>query len=230
MSAWETLKEEASIVLVGNFNPKIFHPEWFIRKEIIEEWDYSKEELVSLQDMSQISLPSSRILTVLLNQFNLRSSLASDHLALKDLVTSTFTILRETPILQMGMNFTSVIKIKNKEDWLRFGSNLAPKQYWENAIDYIKDLDVKEREKLGLWEMTMNLPRNDDKRGYIRPKISAISQSAHDISFSINNHVEIEPSNALTMVQILEEQWDNSLSFANKLTSNIMTAELKDKT
>jgi hypothetical protein len=30
MSAWVKIGEEASIVLVGNFNPAIFHPEWFI--------------------------------------------------------------------------------------------------------------------------------------------------------------------------------------------------------
>ena len=41
MSNWEIISEEASIVLVGNMNPKIFHPEWFIRKGIVEEWDYN---------------------------------------------------------------------------------------------------------------------------------------------------------------------------------------------
>ena len=54
MSNWEIISEEASIVLVGNMNPKIFHPEWFIGKGIVEEWDYSQDEFISLPDMSQM--------------------------------------------------------------------------------------------------------------------------------------------------------------------------------
>jgi hypothetical protein len=98
MSAWEIISEDASIVLVGNLNPKIFHPEWFIRKGIVEEWDYSNDEVVNLSDMSQMTLPGNRRVSVLLNKISLGSSLASEYLALKDFVTSTFSVLGETPI------------------------------------------------------------------------------------------------------------------------------------
>ena len=70
MKNLEILSEEASIVLVGNFNPKIFHPEWFIRKEIVGEWDYKNEQDINLPDMAQISLPSDRNITVFLNKFS----------------------------------------------------------------------------------------------------------------------------------------------------------------
>ena len=41
-------------------NPKIFHPEWFIRKRIVEEWDYSQDQIISLPDMTQMELPNDR--------------------------------------------------------------------------------------------------------------------------------------------------------------------------
>jgi len=226
MSIWEILSEEASIVLVGNFNPKIFHPEWFIRKGIVGEWDYEKDEVVSLPDMSQIELPSGRTLTVLLNKFSLKSSLASDHMALKDLVTSTFSVLRETPVIQMGMNFTSAIKIQDKNKWKQFGSELAPKKYWEQSVDYIKELDDKKLEKLGLWELSMNLPRPDDIEGYIRPKIAVLSVHERALSFSVNSHVEIARSSAATMVKILEENWEKSLFLAKNLTNKMLSSQL----
>lgn len=228
MSAWDTIGEEASIVLVGNLNPRIFHPEWFIRKGIVEEWDYSKDEVVNLADMSQIILPGNRKLIVLLNQFALRSSLASDYLALKDFVTSTFSVLRETPIMQMGMNYTSIIKIHDRDKWMQFGSELAPKKHWGQAVDFIKNLDTKKQEGFGLWEMIMNLPRPDEIPGYIRPKIAVISTSEHTLSFSINNHVEIDQSSAITMVKILEDNWEKALDFAKDITSKIMTSQLRD--
>jgi len=233
MSTWNILNEEASIVLVGNFNPKIFHPEWFIRKDIVEEWDYSQDEIVNVSDMSRITFSNERNLTVLLNQFSMRSQLSSDHLALKDLVTNTFSFLRETPILQMGMNYTSVIKITDIENWKQFGRNLAPLDPWKAAVDYLGELEPDKQVSLGLWDMTMNIPRPDDFIGYIRPKIQSMSNTAEQtLTFSVNNHIEFsksdEPS-AITMVKTLENNWEGSLSSAKDLINKIMESQLEKK-
>ena len=227
MSNWEIISEEASIVLVGNMNPKIFHPEWFIRKRIVEEWDYSQDQLISLPDMAQMELPNDRKILALLNQFSIRSSRASEYLALKDLVMSTFTLLSETPILQMGMNYTSVIKIVNQDKWMKFGSQLAPQQYWKNAAKFINSLDEDKQKELGLWELTMNLPRPDDLAGYVRPKIAVLPQAGiYTLALSVNNHVDIERHSAATMTKILDENWDKSLSLAKEITSNIIESQL----
>ncbi len=229
MSAWETISEEANIVLAGNFNPKIFHPEWFIRKGIVGEWDYSNDEVINLQDVSQITLPGNRKVVALLNQFSIRSFLASDFLALKDFIASTFSILRETPINQMGMNYSSIIKIANKDEWRQFGSELAPKKHWEDSLDYFTNLDKPRQEEIGLWELTMNLPRPDGFRGYIRPKIAVASQHEYTVSFGINNHVEIDQSSAIAMVSFLEDNWEKSLDLAKDITSKIMDSQLRGK-
>ncbi|MGR9106825.1 MAG: hypothetical protein ACU843_07830 [Gammaproteobacteria bacterium] len=229
MSTWDIISEEASIVLVGNINPKIFHPEWFIRKGIVEEWDYTNDEIVNIPDLSKITFPGNRYLTVFLNKFILRSTLASENLGLKDLVTSTFATLRETPIDQMGMNYTSTIKISSTNHWSRFGIELAPKKCWQEALSYFNDLDAIKKGELGLWEMTMNLPRSDDLPGYIRPKIAVQPPSSNrTLLFSINNHVNIDESNAITMARILKDHWENSLFFAKSLISDIMDSQLKD--
>ena len=226
MSNWEIISEEASIVLVGNMNPKIFQPEWFIRKGIVEEWDYSQDEFISLPDMSQMELPNDRKLTALFNQFSIRSSRASEYFSLKDLVMSTFTLLSETPILQMGMNYTSAIKIVNQDKWRQFGSQLAPQIYWKNAANFINSLEEDKQKELGLWELAMNLPRPDNLKGFIRPKIAVLQTDANTLIFSINNHVEIEGSSAATMTKILGENWDKSLSLAKEITLNIMESQL----
>lgn len=226
MSNWEIISEEASIVLVGNMNPKIFHPEWFIRKGIVEEWDHSQDEFISLPDMSQMELPNDRKITALLNQFSIRSSRASEYFSLKDLVMSTFTLLSETPILQMGMNYTSAIKIVNQDKWRQFGSQLAPQNYWKNAANFINSLEEDKQKELGLWELTMNLPRPDELKGYVRPKIAVQPACENTLIFSINNHVEIDGSSAATMNKILGENWDMSLSLAKEITSNIMESQL----
>lgn len=227
MSDWEIIREEASVVLIGSMNPKIFHPEWFIRKEIVEEWDYSQDEVISLPDLAQVELPNERKLTVLLNKFSILSPLATEYQSIKDLVIHTFSLLSETPIIQMGMNFSSVIKIPDEDKWKQFGQKLAPQEYWKQAATFVSELDDQKQKTLGLWELTMNLPRPDDLEGYIRPKIIAFPQAGRcTLQFSINNHIEIRDSKATSMIKVLETHWDQSLSFAKQLTDNIMKSQL----
>jgi len=227
MSDWEIIREEASIVLIGSLNPKIFHPEWFIRKGIVEEWDYSQEEVISLPDLAQVEFPNERKLTVLLNKFSIISSLATEYQSIKDLTINTFSSLGETPVSQMGMNFTSVIKIKNEEKWKQFGQNLAPQALWKQAATYFNGLNAQKQNELGLWELTMNLPRPDNIDGYIRSKIIAFPEAGRCIlQFSINNHVVINDSKATSMIKILENHWDQSLELAKHLTDNIMKSQL----
>jgi len=231
MSAWKIINESASIVLVGSFNPKIFHPEWFIRKGIVEEWDYSSDDVVNVADMSRAVFSNESALTVLLNQFSLRSQLSSNYLALKDLVTSTFSCLRETPILKMGMNYTAVIKIDDSESWERLGCNLAPHHLWKKAISYWDELESSKQKKLGLWDVTMNIPRPDELDGFIRARIRVSGNPAdHKIEFSVNNHVEFVESDdplAITMVKTLENKWEASLSLAIDLINKTMELQLE---
>mgnify|MGYP007022657225 CR=1 FL=1 len=128
-------------MLVGNMNPKIFHPEWFIRKNIVGEWDYSQDKVANLPDMAQMEIPNDRKILVLLNQFSIRSSLASEYLSLKDFVIHTFSLLAETPVQQIGMNYLSVIRIPNKDKWKEFGKKLAPQEHWYDAAPYMAELD-----------------------------------------------------------------------------------------
>lgn len=223
MKTWEILSEEASIVLVGNMNPKIFHPEWFIRKGIVGEWDYKNEQDINLPDMAQVVLPADRNITVFLNKFSITTSRSSEYLTLKDLVVSTFTLLSETPVLQLGMNFTSVIKINNLENWIKLGRELAPQSYWKNSASYINDLGDEKQSELGLWHISMNMPRPDNQSGFLRPEMVILPHAGPRVlAFSINNHIEVKDSSALTMTSILEESWDTSLALAKEITSNIM--------
>lgn len=227
MKSWEIIREEASVVLVGSFNPSIFHPEWFINKNLVESWEYSDDEKIAcLNDLAQIEFPGDKRIEVYLNKFTSRSTSASEFLALKDLVVNTFTILAETPIVQMGMNYTCVIKIKDKETWTKFGRELAPSNHWKDAANYLKD---KKDEDLGIWELTMHLPRPDDLPGYIHPNLKVISSKNFSLSFSINNHIDINRDQDQCMATLLEKNWSTSLEMANELISNIMNSQIGDE-
>jgi hypothetical protein len=233
MSAWAKIGEEASIVLVGNFNPSIFHPEWFIRHEIVPSWNYSGrnftgDEVVPavLPDLAQVEFQDKRNLHVMLNKFTLRCARASEYLTIKDIVTSTFNILQETPITQMGMNYQAIIQLTSKELWLKFGEQMAPKSPWLTAAPYINDLEKEKKDSLGLLEMTMQMPRPDDLKGHIRPTLKAVDSASQKLSISINNHVEIEDTSATTMIDYLNNHWEPALEFADAFVEKVLTDQL----
>ncbi|GBE09145.1 hypothetical protein BMS3Abin11_02276 [bacterium BMS3Abin11] len=235
MSAWEKIGEDASIVLVGSFNPSIFHPEWFIRHEILADWNYpgrrsssDKPSVATMPDLAQVEFQNQRNLQVMLNKFTLGCARASEYLSLKDIAISTFGILQETPITQMGMNYTAVIQIADKDLWIKFGELMAPKEPWVAAAPYINDLDKEKQDALGLLEMTMQMPRPDDLKGFIRPTLKALDLVSRTLSISINNHVVIEDNSAATMIDYLNGHWEIALDFADDFIKKALSSQLEE--
>jgi len=235
MSDWKLVGEEASIVLVGSFNPAIFHPEWFIRHKIVPEWNYDAQthgndqsKLAVMPDLSTIEFQDDRHMQVLLNKFVLRTSRASEYLTLKDIVSSTFGILQETPIAQMGMNHSVVIEIPDDDKWISFGEKVAPKAPWHSIAPYINELDEDRKKTLGLWDMTVQLPRPDDALGYIRPTIKVDNITQHRVSIGINSHIDVGDQSTIELVDYLNSHWEENLAYAKDLINNIINCHLEE--
>ena len=221
---WEIQGEEASIVLVGNFNPRIFHPDWFIRKQIVGEYDYEGDEVVCVPDYARLDLPESRTVVVQNDRFIATSSLPSNNQSLADLILNTFDALRETPVTQMGMNYNFIVKFHEKSEWIQFGTSLAPPEVWSNVAGYINETkDKKRASSLGLWSLTMNMPRPDELDGMIRPKIEVTDWGNYVLSFSTNNHVELGDGGVNKAIEVLREHWSASIELSTKLFNGIMT-------
>jgi hypothetical protein len=228
--AKETLiGQEFSLVVVGNFNPKIFHPEWYIRKKILPEWDYSAGESNSFfcqADFSQFEFDGCK-LQVFLNQFVLRTTESKNREAIQDFAIRTFEILGETPVSQVGMNSTFIFKLDSKETYFSFGEGLAPSQLWAEAAGYVKDVAEERKKDLGVYDLTMQLPRPDDLSGYVRSRLHVQNVPDYVLNFSVNSHVELgDAASADTLRKILLDHWEPSLSLAETLYANIVKSQL----
>lgn len=228
MSDWEIVQQEASIVVVGNFNPKIFHPEWFISKGIVPKWEYEQNEIVCVPDYANIDLPDGVNLQVFLGKLILRTNAQTGFRTLSDFIVNTFTNLSETPVAQIGMNFTSHIRILGKESWKKLGEKIVPQQPWIDASEFVDGLNEEERFKFGLWEIIMNLPRPDDLDGYIRAKLNVSNNVNGVVEFALNNHVEIDGLSVENLNSVLTNEWENALDFAQGYTLRVMNKYLQD--
>lgn len=228
MNNWEIVEDKASIVLLGSFNPRIFHPEWLINRQIVDSWNYNDEAIICMPDFTQIHLPDSKTLSVYINRFILESTLASNNLALADLATNIFVKLSETPLEKLGMNYSATIHLRDQESWMNFGKNFAPIPPWKEACLYLQsELTDNQEKEIGLWSMTMHFPRPDKLNGFLRPKIEVASSEDRTLTFSINNHVELDQMETSEAMKILSEYWEDSLSIAEQLIENMMNNQLQ---
>ena len=119
-----------SIVLIGNFNPAIFHPAWFAMNNVIsrEVADSSDTEVVH-SEASVMSLGALR-LNIQRMRFGIETEQAPE-IALLDFVSVVFgDLLPHSEIHQFGINRTVFFRASSSESRTRLGRIFAPTAPW----------------------------------------------------------------------------------------------------
>ena len=212
--------EQASIVLVGSFNPAIFHPEWLLRNELITKDDIegADVELVH-RDLAKFSLDWLKF-DVMRDKLIARTNDPSKYEPLNDLMISILKILEHIPINQLGMNLKLQYNIENEHFWHLIGDNLAPKKYW----DFLPD-------RVGLKSMSMVCSRPDELDGKINIGVGSVKKDSFGLFFDVNSHVALRTGEGEEEIihdasKILYFHWEKSLSFAKKSCENILKKAL----
>ncbi len=194
----------SSIVFVGNFNPKIFHPAWFAAEGLIgkQESDGATIEIIH-PDIAIFSLGWVRI-EVLRGRFKAETRQQPYDEAMRDLVVSIFTLLRHTPLTQMGINLEIHLRMDSFDQWNAAGHKLAPKELWEGQL-----------QAPGMRSITMEeAVRRDGRKGRISVIIEPSVKIEHGLYMAVNDHIVLSDQDSETgsdeMITALKEIWAES--------------------
>jgi len=210
--AFDVKKQEASLVVIGSFNPTIFNPDWLLRHELISQVEMDDVDIEIIhRDVAKFSL-SWLSIEVVHNRFSARTNDQSYFLPLRDLVVSIFSILNQTPVVQIGMNMTFDFSFQDEALWHKIGDTLAPKDIWEKVLP----------KRVGLTSLKVKSPRVDDLEGNINIAVETLRSEdiKFGIRFSVNNHIEIDDDK--TIEDLLMNHWEESLQQADKLSEMII--------
>lgn len=205
-----------SIVLVGDFNPKIFQPAWFgmeglIRKNEVETADIQiiHSDVVAFNVKDWLSFNVTR------ERLSAETAQEAYYEILRDLIVGTFKILRHTPIKMMGINHTRHFLMDSEQEWHKFGDKLAPKECWKKIL-----------KKPGLRSLTIEDIRPDSFKGYIRVTIEPSVKTHPGVFFQVNDHFETkDPENTIgadEIIGILEHIWDDSSKRGKEIIKTIL--------
>ena len=134
MSSQTPELENCTVVLLGSFNPAIFHPEWFVRMGLLSVGavDPAGIKVVS-PDVSECLLGPVKVFcdnTRLI--FSVGNMTDSDKL--QDLVIGSLGILGHVPLTAAGINQEGVFKAGSEAHWHKIGHSLAPKDLVWNRL------------------------------------------------------------------------------------------------
>jgi hypothetical protein len=208
--------EGLGVVLVGSFNPAIFHPEWFFRQGIIAEQD-AKDAKV--QDVS------AEITVVQLCGFQLQC--ASDRFVLgtmnisgaerlQDMLLHTFTLLSHTPILACGINPNVHYAVGSTDYWHKIGHTLAPKELVWNEL----------AEKPGLKSLTIRASRQGEFPGETNVTVEPSAKFSPGIFVQVNYHYglpseTVHAGAAASALKFLQTEWKTACGMARKVAEQI---------
>jgi hypothetical protein len=202
-----------TIVLLGSFNPRIFHPAWFVRQGLLPP-SYETESNIEVlsNDISIVDTGWCR-LEVLNERFAAQSTETPVLESMRDLVQGTFEILRHTPITKMGINSSAHFQLRDEESWHTFGNTIAPKSGIWNAI----------LEKPGTLSLTINGKRPDDLKGHVNIKVEPSAQLTFGIFIETNEEFQKQQIDTdLWVSEILGNHWEASQERVRKIREHLV--------
>ena len=200
-----------SMVVVGHFNPAIFHPSWFSRISFFSETEIDQAlgefQGVVHKDMSQFNIDWCNIL-IEPKRMIVSTRMDAYFERLRDLLSETFRELIHTPIKAVGINPEGEFKVSTFEKWDSFGNRLAPKADWGGIVNNpkLRELIIEDK------------PRNDEFTGYTSIKVrpSEIPSLENGINIHMNDHfsfVDAKPADgAAPLLEVLEKGYPNTMN------------------
>jgi hypothetical protein len=204
------------VTLVGSFNPAIFHPQWFLRHELIgqEEADPQGVKVVSA-DFTEIRIGEIRL--VCLGE---RLTLGTQNIAyeqkLRDLLDGMLSLLPHTPVRACGINPAAHYQLESVEYWHRIGHTLAPKDLIWN------DLFVRP----GLKNLTIQSKAKPDDLNERNITVEPSTRFTPGLFIQVNNHFGLTPQkseigSASLIKDLIKTQWAEATNEVTRVATAI---------
>lgn len=227
MPSYSLMLDRASIVLLGKFNPAIFHPAWFARHSLIRDEEAKQvKDLVVVQDIAQFQVDW-LFVQVTPDRFQAHTDDASHSAPLRDLVVSVFTLLEHTPFWALGMNRHLHYKVESEDQWHRFGHMLVPKEAWSRWM-----------KNPGMRVLTISASRDEAPGARIQFQVEPSGRVHPGVYCSFNEHRDIsrkegaapdeeisQPDQRRALIEALAKGWEGAQNYARMVAEGLLSLE-----
>ncbi|WP_404359895.1 hypothetical protein [Methylotuvimicrobium sp. KM1] len=216
----------ASIVLTGDFNPKIFHPLWFSNNKILTQDEAEKAEVEIMHPEIAIFETEWVKVRVEKKRFVAESTMPP-LIRVCDFVVDTFgNFLNHTPIGRVGINRSVHFRLDDQSKIDRLGKSLAPQTAWGEWGDQIEGPSSGDKHG-GLRMIIMEQRNLDDRyRGHIQAKVEPSKSMLNGVIVDINDHYEVEDCNNVIgcekIISIVKNNFEKSIKRSDWIIDQVM--------
>lgn len=127
-------QESASIVVLGRFNPSIFSPGWLRLHNLIGASEAERAQVQVIVPPAAVFATDWLNVDVREDRLMLATAMPQDFERLRDVAVGILGVLKETPVVALGINREIHWRVPSPEEYHGFGDMLAPKEVWEEEL------------------------------------------------------------------------------------------------
>ena len=224
-----TARETLSIVFLGSFNPRIFHPSWFVLEGLVLNEqvlggisESNKDGPLVTPDLSRCEINQDVMVECLTDRLSINATTMLGEETARTLSSAMLSKLPHTPITAVGINHTQIIEARSEDEWHRIGDLLVPKDGVWNQV-------MKNRPGMAIVRVEEYRPGPPTVRVWATIEPVREKTPPYRISIHTNWHTDIpqNPSDGLKSAEIaadfLTSQWEVALSFGRNLAKTLFT-------
>lgn len=207
-------ERKLDLVLIGDLNPHIFQPEWFVVQKLLGEKEGASAKVEVIH--SDIAVFELEWLRLEVTRSRLVATTKDDryHEILRDLIIGAFTVLSHTPLKMVGINITFNYLLSDEKVWHSIGDQLAPKGIWKQVIDTpgLRSLAIESKSAV-----------KDNYKNIVSVAVSPTNVKLA-LRIHINDHYELTDLkgdfvNSSAIIDVLRKEWDNSKAKADGINN-----------
>lgn len=208
---------QSAVVLVGDFNPAIFHPAWLEEHELIRPDEaFAAEVQIVQSEVASFRVPGYAI-QALRNQLNIvadEERPAPD--TLRDLAVGILRLLPHTPVRALGLNLHRHYQTGDEDEAANLLAALAPADPWQTVLAEPRAKSI---------EVTSIDADAGPESAVVNTTVQPSEVFPPGIFVLVNHHFQIEPASerATTTVasETLQAGWDHSHDHAVAIAEHV---------
>jgi len=204
-----------SVVFLGSFNPGIFHPDWFVRNELLTVEDVKGADIVITNQVAMFTAEW-LLFRATSDTLSIEASQPQMALLLRDLAMGIFRILGHCPIDAIGFNRLHHYRLESVDDWIAFSDSRTLGQLWQDVLEIPQ-----------LKTITFAGKRNTSG-SIVEIKIEPSVRVRPGVFTQVNEHwdfprIELPIEERLPFaMHALLDHWDSFLDYANGVSSDLV--------
>lgn len=229
MGAVSPKDRDASIVLVGEFDPMLLVPQWFVNHKLLPSEDIISNLAIEIvyKDLTRFTLPNITV-EIQPDRLTLRSGIESLDFMIVDLAVGVLSLNKKLNVTAVGLNLREDYYFEDSRHWNNIGDILAPKDIWYEISP--------DSAKAGLTNLSMQVRRPVGERGVFNFSVSWLERRGWT-RFQTNLHYASSQSvidsegrllpkgkfkQGFDPLRIVSECWPDSRDFQKRAVDSLL--------